>query len=318
MKKFLKRTGIVLGVLIVLVLICATVIHFRGIPTYNPPAIADIKVEATAERVAQGQKIASMLCTQCHSNDNNVMTGKRLVDLPPLFGEIYSMNITHDTEKGIGNWTDGEIIYFLRTGLRKNGTYAPPYMPKFPLLSDEDIKSVVAWLRSDAYGLQANSEEAPASKPSLFTKVLCTVLPPGKPLPYPTAEIPSPDTTNKITWGKYLATGLYGCFACHSADFAKNNDLEPEKSAGFFGGGNSMLNLKGETIKSRNITPDGATGIGSWSEDDFIRAMTTGKRKNGKQFKYPMVPYTQLTEGELKAIYAYLQTVPPIVNNIEE
>lgn len=316
MKKFLKVLGIILGSLVLIVVVAATIIHFRGIPTYDPPVIADIKVEATPERLEKGQKIATTLCVQCHSNENNRLTGKRIDDLPPIFGEAFSMNITQDTVKGIGSWTDGELIYFLRTGLRKNGTYAPPYMPKFPLFSDEDMKSVVAWLRSDAYGVQPSSEEAPASKPSLFTKALCNLV--IKPLPYPTAQIPSPDTANKVALGKYLATGLYGCFACHSADFAKNNELEPEKSAGFFGGGNPMPNLQGEIVKSRNITPDGATGIGSWTEEDFLTAMKTGKRKNGKQFRYPMMPYAQLTDGEINAIYAYLQTVPPLTNKIEE
>ncbi len=314
MKKVLKILGIILGIVILIIAIGASYIHFSGIPTYAEPQIPDIKVEVTQERVAKGEKIASMLCIHCHSDDNNRLVGKKVNDVPEAFGTIYSSNITKDTEKGIGNWTDGEIIYFLRTGLRKDGSYAPPYMPKFPLVSDEDLKSIVAWLRSDVHAVQAATEEPPISEPSFLVKFLSRVA--FKPLPYPEKEIENPDTTDVLAWGKYLANGQYGCFSCHSADFKTNNELEPEKSAGFYGGGNPLLDMQGNIVKSLNITPH-ETGIGNWTEEDFIIAMLMGKRKNGKQFRYPMMPYTKLTDNELKAIYAYLKTIPAIDNEVE-
>jgi mono/diheme cytochrome c family protein len=226
------------------------------------------------------------------------------------------MNITHDTSVGIGKWTDGELAYFLRTGVRSDGSYAPAYMPKFPLLSDEDLYSVIAWLRSDAPSLQASKVEPQKTKPSFLTKALTNVV--MKPYPFPKETIKQPDTTNQLAWGKYLASNLYGCFACHSADFAKNNDLKPEESEGFYAGGNKLIGHKGEDVFSKNITPDATTGIGSWTEEDFITALRTGKRKNGKMFAYPMVPYTRLTDSELKAMFAYLKTVPAISNKVEE
>lgn len=317
MKKFLKILGILLGSLIVIIASVATYVHFKGIPTYDAPKIPEVKVESTPERIAKGEKIASMLCIHCHSDANNKLVGKRIIDLPPAFGEIYSMNITHDATKGIGNWTDGELIYFLRTGLRKDGSYAPPYMPKFPLLSDEDMNSIISWLRSDAYGLKASSEEPPASKPGFLMKALSNFVDGAKPLPFPASATPVPDTTNKEVWGKYLANNLYACFACHSADFATNSELAPEQSKGFYGGGNKLLDLQGKLILSKNITPDG-TGIGTWTEQDFVNAMRYGKRKNGKQLRYPMLPYNQLTEGEISAIYAYLRTIPAINNTIAD
>lgn len=315
MKKFLRIVGILVLVLAAVVGIALTYLHFSGIPTYATPKIPDIDVKVTPERVAKGEKIASMLCIHCHSDENNRLVGHEIVDLPPEFGTIYSQNITKDPEKGIGNWTDGELIYFLRTGLRKDGSYAPPYMPKFPLVSDEDMKSIVAWLRSDAYGVKPSKDEAPKSQPSLLTKFLSHIA--FKPLPYPEAGVSMPDTNDQLAWGKYLANGQYACFSCHSADFKTNNDLEPEKSEKFYGGGNLLLDLQRNEIKSLNITPDGETGIGNWTEQDFITAMRTGKRKNGEQLRYPMIPYTRLTDNELKAIYAYLRTIPPIKNKVE-
>lgn len=315
MKKALKILGVLLGVIVLVAATGASYIHFSGIPTYDKPKIPEITVKITPERIAKGQKVASMLCVQCHSNDNNSLVGKELIDIVPAFGKIYSMNITMDNEKGIGNWTDGELIYFLRTGVRKNGSYAPPYMPKFPLISDEDMNSIVAWLRTESHSTKASSEEAPESKPSFLVKFLSHVA--FKPLPYPEKPIEQPDTNDQIAWGKYLANGQYACYDCHSANFKTNNNLEPEKSEGFYGGGNPLIDMDRNEIRARNISPDGETGIGNWTEEDFITAMQTGKRKNGKQFRYPMMPYTRLTNGELKAIYAYLKTVPKIKNKLE-
>lgn len=315
MKKFVRILGWVLLIIVVVLGIGASYIHFSGIPTYAQPEIPDIKVEVTPQKVEQGQKIASMLCMHCHSNKDNQMAGRKLTDIPAAFGDIYSMNITSDEEKGIGNWSDGEIIYFLRTGLRKNGTYAPPYMPKFPLLSDDDIQSIVAWLRSGQHAVKPTREEPPTSEPSFLVKLLTHVA--MKPLPYPDKAIENPDTTNQVEWGNYLSNKLYGCYHCHSADFKTNDDLFPEKSVGFYAGGNILINLVGSEIKSLNITPDTETGIGSWTEEDFLTALKTGKRKNGEQLRYPMLPYTRLTDGELKAIYAYLRTVPAIKHKVQ-
>lgn len=318
MKKIFKVLGIVLGVVILLVLAAAAFIHFKGIPTYNPPTITEMKIEVTPERLDRGQKIAGMLCVHCHNGPDGSMTGRKLTDLPPSFGEIYSMNITQDPEIGIGKWTDGELAYFLRTGLRKNGKYAPPYMPKFPLASDEDLKSLIVWLRSDDPVLKASKTEPQESKPAFLTKFLCNMVPAAKPFVMPKEPVKEPDTSNQQAWGKYLANNLFGCFACHSKDFATNNDLEPEKSEGFYGGGNTLIDLQGNKIRSKNLTPDAATGMGTYTEEEFITTMRSGKRKNGKQMRYPMLPYTRLTDGEAKAMYAYLKTISPISNQVPD
>jgi len=312
MKKALKIIGIILGVLVLVIIAFVSYIAIDGIPKYEPGKI-EMKVELTPERIEHGRKIASVLCVECHANDNGVLTGKRLPDVPLEFGDIYSKNITHDPEIGIGSWTDGELYYLLRTGIRRDGQYIPPYMVKFPLASDEDVKSIIAWLRSESHALQPTKEEAPESKPSFLVKFLAHVA--FKPLPYPENEIQAPDTNDKVAFGRYLSTAVYGCYACHSADFKTMNELEPEKSVGFFGGGNPLLNKKGEIVPSANITMD-ETGIGDYTEEDFIKVIKTGMRKNGQQLRYPMIPYAILTDGEASAIYAYLQTIPKIKNKV--
>ena len=242
MKKIFKGLGYLLLSVVLLIFCFVSFLEIRGIPKYDTPKIPDIKVEITPKRVETGAKIASVQCIFCHKSPDGKVSGKLVTDMPPEFGEIHSANITKSKEHGIGNWTDGEIIYFLRTGVRKNGQYAPIYMPKYPHLSDEDMKCVVAWLRSDQPAVNASDAATVKPSPSLLVKFLCMVA--FKPLPYPTGIIPQPDTSNTIEYGKYLVVGRYDCWTCHSADFKTLNFIEPEKTPGYCGGGNLMFNLE--------------------------------------------------------------------------
>jgi cytochrome c2 len=220
------------------------------------------------------------------------------------------MNLTHDPVYGIGNWTDGELYAFLRTGVRPDGTFAPTYMPKYPLMAEYDIESLIAWLRSDRPEVQATQEEAPPSKPSFFTKFLTNVA--IKPLPMPAAPIQVPDTQETVAFGRYVADGVYACWACHSADFARQNSLQPSLSFHFYGGGNPMLNLSGEVVPSSNLTPDAQGLPGGYDAAGFLDALKYGKKKNGELTRYPMIPHTVLSDTEVHAVYAYLKTVPPL------
>lgn len=292
-----------------------TFLEIRGVPKYDTPTIPETKVEITAERVAVGAKIASVQCIFCHRSKDGKISGKLVTDMPPEFGEIHSANITNSKEHGIGKWTDAEIIYFLRTGVRKNGQYAPIYMPKYPHLSDEDIKSVVAWLRSDQPDVQASDAETIKPSPSLLVKFLSFVA--WKPLPYPSKPIPEPDTNNIVQYGKYLVVGRYDCWTCHSADFKTLNFTEPEKTVGYCQGGNTMYNLEGKKMFTANITTDEKTGIGTWTEDDFRKAMHESKNKAGKSLRYPMLPYIALTDKEVTAIWQYLRSIPKQCNEVD-
>lgn len=316
MKKLLKILGIILGIVVLVVVVFLIYVSARGTGSYevNVPAIP--KVEVTPERVARGEKIAAMLCRNCHfNNETNKLTGRPLAEAPQ-FGKINSRNITHDAEVGIGGWSDAEIIYFIRTGINpKSGKFIPPYMPKLMHISDEDLRSVVAYLRSDSPEVQADKTEYPESEPSFLSKFLCVVA--FHPYKYPEKELPGPDTTNKVEWGKYLALYQIECFTCHSKDF-KTMDVEsPEKSEGFFGGGNQLINTEGVTVTTLNITPDEETGIGRWTEDEFVKAIKSGIIPNGPALRNPMVPYSMLTDEEARAIYAYLRTVPKLTHKVD-
>lgn len=321
MKRFFKIAGYTLGILIALLLCGATVIHFRGIPHYPvemPSAVQNLKVPVDSVHVAEGKRIASMLCKECHYNpETQKLTGSYRTDIPKEFGEVYSLNITHDKEHGIGNWTDGELYYFLRTGIRPaTGEYVPPFMPKFPRMSDDDLHAVIAWLRSDDPELQAAPNEYPPNKHNFLVKVLGTFA--FGPLPLPKAPIAEPDSADMVALGEYVADGMIGCYGCHSADLKTLNDLEPTLTPGYMGGGTPMLDLDGKTVvNTANITMDKSTGIGDWTEQEFIDAVRFCKKRGGGSLHYPMVPHTALSETEVKAVFAYLKTVPVISNPVE-
>ena len=313
MKKFFKALLFIVLTVAVLAGIAATYISFRTIPKYTPEK-KDITVSITPERVEQGTKLASMLCKNCHYNDNTKkFTGRELTEVP-MFGHIYSRNITHN---GIGSWTDGDLIYFIRTGIRPDGQYVPMYMPKLIHISDEDLFSLIAFLRSDNAWVQPDTTKQPATQQSFLTKFLVTIGV-AKPFPYPTGPIAGPDTTDKVKWGRYIALNQLECYACHSQDFAKNDYFTPEKSVGYFGGGNKMFDKEGHEMHTLNITMDKQTGIGSWTEDDFVKAVRFGQLPgNQPALRYPMEPYANLTDTEVRAIYAYLKTVPAITNKVD-
>jgi mono/diheme cytochrome c family protein len=314
MKKVLKVLGILIGVLVLLGAAGAAYIQFNGIPSYEVQAI-DLKVTPDSTMLAEGKRLATLVCNQCHMAPSGKLEGNRMPDLPPQFGEAWSANITQDEQYGAGRYSDGELAYLLRTGIKRDGNYAPPWMPKFPHLSDYDLHSIIAYLRSDAPELEAVNKPQRPSEPTFFAKFLCYVA--FKPLPYPDAAITAPPKEDKVAFGKYISTGKVECFGCHSPSFETMNIFEPEKTPGYFSGGNAMRDMEGKTILTRNLTPDPTTGIGGWTEEQFIKAVKYGQRDGKPALRYPMNPYAALTDEEVAAIFAYLQTIPPIVHNVD-
>ena len=313
MKKFLKYLLILAGIVLVIGLCGFAFIEIRGVPSYEVKKI-DYKVEATPERLVRGKKLVQLLCAGCHRNDaTNKLTGEQMMDAPHEFGKIFSQNITQDKTYGIGTWTDGELLYLLRTGIKRDGKFAPPYMAKLPNMADEDINSVIAFLRSDDPMVAAVDAPDRPCEPAFLTKFLCTVA--WKPFKMPNHKIEMPDSNNAVAVGKYLVYNLE-CFVCHSANFKTLNIEEPEKSAGYLGGGNKPLNREGKEMVTQNITPDKETGIGDWTAERFVNAVKNGMMEGQPVLRYPMVPYVYLTDKEAKAIFQYLKTVPPIKNKV--
>ena len=107
--------------------------------------------------------------------------------------------------------------------------------------------------------------------------------------------------------GEYVAR-LGGCHSCHTV-IAKKGTL--------LAGGLALKSPFG-TFHVPNITPDRETGIGGWSDDDFIRAMTEGVAPDGSHYypAFPFTSYTRMTRRDLLDLKAYLDTVPPVRNAV--
>jgi mono/diheme cytochrome c family protein len=105
-----------------------------------------------------------------------------------------------------------------------------------------------------------------------------------------------------IAQGQMLA-GIGNCAACHTV-----------KGGNSLAGGLGMETPFGK-LYSTNITPDPSTGIGSYSQVAFKRAMTQGVRRDGAHL-FPVFPYTHFTtvnDADLTALYAFLMTQPPVI-----
>jgi len=102
--------------------------------------------------------------------------------------------------------------------------------------------------------------------------------------------------------GAYLAKAA-GCIGCHT---------ETKKDATPYAGGRALKTPFG-TFYGPNITPHPGSGLGRWSEADFLRAMRLGLRPDGAHY-FPAFPYpsfTRITDSDLRDLWSYLRTLPP-------
>jgi mono/diheme cytochrome c family protein len=113
------------------------------------------------------------------------------------------------------------------------------------------------------------------------------------------ASAPQTFAPELIAKGEALAGGGY-CGECHTARGGK-----------MFAGGYAMQTPFG-VLYSTNITPDPDTGIGLWSEAAFARAMHEGVARDGSHLfpGFPFDHFTKLSDGDVKALYAYFMTRP--------
>lgn len=122
---------------------------------------------------------------------------------------------------------------------------------------------------------------------------------------YPKIDYGTGEKAKLLQRGEYLSH-MADCIACHS---------DTGKGGKPFAGGYPIKTPFG-TFYSPNITPDKKTGIGSWTEKDFIRAMRDGKAPDGSNY-FPVFPYlyfTKMSDDDLRALFAYLKAIPAVEN----
>lgn len=116
------------------------------------------------------------------------------------------------------------------------------------------------------------------------------------------AQTASP-SSEQVARGEYIFRAS-GCENCHTDTAGKGPALA----------GGRPLKTPFGTFRTPNITPDPATGIGKWSEADFIRALREGRAPNGDHYfpAFPYTSYTKMTDADLKDMRAYIFTLPAV------
>jgi mono/diheme cytochrome c family protein len=262
--------------------------------------------------IERGRVLAYSICAGCHYNRQvNKFIGNRIEDVPGIVGQVYSANLTHSKTNGIpSKYTDAQIKYLLKTGISYNGRFIP-YMLR-PNMSEADLDAIVSFLRSDDPALAAADTTVGLTHYNLIGKTYMGMS--AKPLTYLTG-IKTPGENEQVALGGYLVDNL-GCFHCHSKSLTSLNYLYPAQSKGFMAGGAALKGANGATVTASNITPDKQTGIGAFTREQFLKALKDSQSPQRKLVA-PMPKFKMLSDGEIDAIYAYIQTIPAIDHKVK-
>jgi mono/diheme cytochrome c family protein len=313
MGRMVKIVGIVvLGLVIALAIAITFTIGWR--PFIGPKArpLADRKFEATPERLARGEQLFA-LCAGCHSphdwtkHDAAILPGMKgageVMPIKELPGRIVAPNLTPDAETGSGTWTDDQMARAVREGIGHDGRALFPMMPyrQYRNMPDEDLASVIAYIRT----------LAPVKNPLPKTEIVFPVKYLIRSVPEPvTAPVPQPELSTPVKRGEYLVN-LIGCMDCHT----------PQKQGQFMKGldyaGGFPLTGPWGFVASANITPD-PSGISYYDEQLFVQMMRTGyvKARPLSQIM-PWWDFKEMPEEDLKAMFAYLQTLAAVKHRVD-
>ncbi len=316
MKRFWKllRVGVVVLAVLVVVAISLT-IGWRPFLGPRSRPLTDKKFERTPERLARGRYLANAItgCMFCHSEHDWSASGGPLVEgnlgagdvfpLSGLPGTVVAPNLTPDPETGAGTWSDDQLARAIREGIGHDGRALFPLMPypNFRELPDEDLASIVVYLRS----------LPPVRNPLPNTAIVFPVKYLIRNAPEPlTSPVPANYPTDPVQRGEYLVR-ISGCADCHT--LAKRG--QPVEGLAFAGG----FEMQGPfgTVTAANITPD-PSGISYYDESLFLQAIKTGKV--GARPLNPIMPWLMLrnmTDDDLKAIFAYLRPLKPVHHSVD-
>lgn len=317
-----KGIRILIWALAIVVVIVGATLGYLSFALPKIKAAPVLKVELTPERIARGEYLANhvSVCIDCHSTrDWSRFSGP---PTPGTFGKggdifdqkfgfpgiYYAKNITPE---GISRYTDGELFRTITTGVSKEGKALFPVMPfhYYGQMDEEDIKSIIAYIRT----LKPIVNQVPPSNSDFPMNFIINTL------PHEPSFTKLPPKADVVNYGKYL-TNAAACLDCHTK-FEKGSLVAGTE----FGGGREFPFPDGSIVRSANISSDTETGIGGWDDETFVsifKAHSDSTTLNTKlkpgEFNsiMPWTMYGKMTEEDLKAIFAYLKTVPPIQNEV--
>ena len=157
-----------------------------------------------------------------------------------------------------------------------------------------------------------------------------------------TAKPAGPPSTERVARGRYLVT-TSGCHDCHTPWKMGAKGPEPDMSRMLSGhpegtqlppapkaegpwvvsasSTNTAWSGPWGTSYTANLTPDPETGLGKWTQRNFTETIRTGRHMGRGRAILPPMPipmYRHFTDADLEAIYAFLQSIPPIRNRVPE
>jgi mono/diheme cytochrome c family protein len=252
----------------------------------------------------------------CHTEPKGpINAGGRKFDGP--FGTVYSANITPDSKTGIGAWTDEQIITAIRLGRRPNGERILPIHPftSFNGMAEEDLKALVAFLRT----------VPPINRPNTPKKITVpmfeSVFLPAWLMAFAAKETPPPAApVSGVARGEYLVHAVAHCGECHTPRSAMTMAVDNSR---FLAGNEKKTGPEGQATP--NITPDKATGLGDWTEEQIVTYLGTGNRPDGdvagglmaENIQGTLAGFKDMTRADLTAIARYLKSIPAVTNKIE-
>jgi len=273
--------------------------------------------QRTPQRQARGRYLIEAVagCMDCHSphdwtrHDAPILPGMlgagQEMDtvMQGLPGGIVAPNLTPDPETGAGTWSDDALARAIREGIGHDGRARFPMMPygHYRSLPDEDVASIVVYLRS----LLAVRSPLPQTQLAFPVNYLVRSVP--QPL---AGQVPQADVSNPVRRGAFLVNAA-GCADCHT----------PKKKAqpipGMDLSGGSVLEGPWGRVASANLTPD-PSGIPYYDEDMFVQVLRTGYVGARRLSQImPWATFRNMTDQDLRAIYAYLKTVPPVKHSVD-
>jgi mono/diheme cytochrome c family protein len=242
--------------------------------------------------LARGQHIARAMgsCILCHGDD----LGGQMFAPPGPIGTLAGPNLTRG-EGGLGRtFTDTDWVRAIRHGVRRDGTTLI-LMPSeaFVFMNEGDVAALVAYLKQvpPVDRVMPPTRLAALGRALLVTgqfSTLAAELTHQIPYPEPVPQGPT------VEYGRYIAN-FAGCHGCHG-----------------FGLSGGRVPGPPDTPPASNLTPDAATGIGKWTQEDFERALRHGVRPDGRPVDtfMPWPIFSRMTDEEVEALWVYLRTVP--------
>ena len=221
-------------------------------------------------------------------------------------GTVRASNLTPDPTTGIGAWSDAEIVRAIRTGTDRDDNVLAPVMPYawFSGMALRDALAITRYLRT----LQPVSHEVENDFNLIYRAAEMLVLGAAE-----AEDRALPPRGATVENGRYLALHVALCADCHTPRGGIQN--KPDMDMLFAGTDSPPA---GFPANPANITPDTATGIGAWTEEEFVRSLRTGVTPDGEEM-HPFMPWQQfrdMADDDLRAVYRYLRTVPPIDNDV--